>query len=79
MEVTVQLILDGVTAVAESAVGLREPIFVRIVSHVCRRSGQSSVRIRRRRRRGDRKSRKSRKSTVAASEAQRGPNGRKKN
>jgi len=56
MEVTVQLILDGVTAVAESAVGLREPIFVRIVSHVCRRSGQSSVRIRRRRRRGDRKS-----------------------
>ena len=35
MEVTVQLILDGVTAVAESAVGLREPIFVRIVSHVC--------------------------------------------
>ena len=45
MEVTVKLILDDVAAVAESAAGLREPIFVRIVSHVCRRSGQSSVRI----------------------------------
>ena len=49
-----QLILDGVAAVTESAVGLREPKLVRIVSHICRLSGQASVRIRRRRRRGDR-------------------------